>query len=245
MGEIQMSRKFNAILGLGALAAFGFASSAFAQCPTATVPPWTSQSNLGGTVVIAAGGYDTTACRMDATITTNGPGVNAFVRDNTPATEPRYRAQFLINVDALTGLNSIQSSKIFGATTDTANLNLTDIVRLSVFGNLQGTSKVLGILTVCEGQSGNQCAATTALAAGVNRVEIDWDQAGGSLRVWVNSAVEGTPTVTLPGNSAGWAGVDYATLGLTSPSPAFRAAQLNRPVGFDEFDSRRTSFIGE
>jgi len=52
MGDIQMSRKFNAILGLGALAAFGFASSAFAQCPTGPVPPWSSQSALGGRVAI-------------------------------------------------------------------------------------------------------------------------------------------------------------------------------------------------
>jgi hypothetical protein len=245
MGEIQMSRKFNAILGLGALAAFGFASSAFAQCPTGPVPPWTSQSALGGAVAIVAGGFDGTSCRMDSTITTNGPGVNAFVRDNTPATEPRYRAQFIINVDSLTGLNSIQSSKIFGATSDTAHLSLTDIVRMSVFGNLQGTSKVLGILTVCEGAAGNQCAATTALAAGENRVEIDWNQADGTLDVWVNSGVEATPTVTLTGNSSNWAGVDYATLGLSSPSPSFRTAHLNRAVGFDEFDSRRTSFIGE
>ena len=42
-----MSRKFNALLGLGALA---FASSAFAQCPSSPVPPWSSQSTLGGAV---------------------------------------------------------------------------------------------------------------------------------------------------------------------------------------------------
>lgn len=237
-----MSRKFNALLGLGALA---FASSAFAQCPSSPVPPWSSQSVLGGTVAIVAGGYDGTSCRMNAQITVNGPGVNAFVRDNTPANEPRYRAQFLINVDTLTGLNSIQSAKIFGASTDAAHLALSDVVRLSVFGNLAGTSKVLGIFAVCEGQTGNQCSATTALAAGVNRIEIDWQKsATGSLRVWVNNSNEASPTVTLNGNNNGWGGVDFATLGLANASPSFRANQLNRAVGFDEFDSRRQTFIG-
>lgn len=237
-----MTRKLNAVL---ALAALGFASTSFAQCPASAVPPWTSQSSLGGSLAIVAGGFDGTACRLNAQITVNGPGVNAFVRDNTPAGESRYRAQFFINVDTLTGLNSIQSSKIFGANTDAAHLALSDVVRLSVFGNLAGTTKVLGILTVCEGQPGNQCSATAPLAVGTNRIEFDWQKgATGSLRVWVNNTTEGTPTVTLNGNSANWGGVDFATLGLANPSPNFRSAQINRAVGFDEFDSRRQTFIG-
>lgn len=237
-----MSRSLNAVL---ALAALGFASTSFAQCPASAVPPWSSQSALGGSVAIVAGGFDGTACRMNSTITVNGPGVSAFVRDNTPAGEARYRAQFFINGDTLTGLNSIQSSKIFGANTDTPFGGVSDVVRLSIFGNLAGTSKVLGILTACEGQPGSQCSATTPLIAGTNRIEIDWQKgATGSLRVWVNSTTEGTPTLTLNGNSASWGGVDFATLGLSSPSPQFRSAQINRAVGFDEFDSRRQTFIG-
>jgi hypothetical protein len=240
-----MSRKFNAILGLGALAAFGFASSAFAQCPTGTVPPWSSQSALGGTVAIAAGGFDGTSCRMDAALTLNAPGINAFVRDNTPATEPSYRAQFLINVDTLTGINSIQSVKVFGATTETAHLAITDIVRMSVTGNIAGTQKLLGVFTVCEGQAGNIASASLPLAAGVNRVEINWQKGpAGTLGIWVNNTDPNNATQTLNCNSGGWAGVDFATLGLAAPSPGFRASQLNRVVSLDEFDSRRTSFIG-
>ena len=246
-----MSRKFNAILGLGALAAFGFASSAFAgvNCPASPVGPWSSQSALGGSVAIVEGGYDSTNCRMDAAITTNGPGVNAFVRDNTPGqdgSESRYRAQFLINADNLTGLNSIQSAKIFGATANTPYLNHSDVIRLTLFGNLQGTQKVLGILTVCEGQSNNQCAATAQLSAGVNRIEIDWNKDASNVRVWINAANENDPPVaTINANNAGWSGVDYATLGLANASPSYRSAQLNKAVGFDEFDSRRQTFIGQ
>lgn len=239
-----MSRKFNAILGLGALAAFGFASSAFAQCPTGPVPPWSSQSALGGTVAIAAGGFDTTACRMDATLTQSLPGINAFVRDNTPATEPRYRAQFIINVDTLTS-NSIQTVKVFGATTEATHLDITDVVRLSVAGNAAGTQRLLGVFTVCEGLPGNISTLSIPLTAGENVVEIDWQNgAAGTLDVWVNNSDEANPTDSISCDNEGWAGVDFSTLGLAAPSPGFRATQLNRTIGFDEFDSRRNTFIG-
>ena len=237
-----MSRKFNALLGLGALA---FASSAFAQCPSSPVPPWSSQSVLGGTVAIVAGGYDGTSCRMASTITGNIGGASAFVRDNTPASEPRYRAQFLINLDTLTGQNTIQSVKVFGASTDAPFGGQSEVVRLTVVGNVAGTAKTLGVFTVCEGQPSNLCSASAPLTAGTNRIEIDWQKGPtGSLRVWVNNTNEGAPTATINGNSNSWGGVDFATLGLAAGSAAFRAAQLNRAVGFDEFDSRRQTFIG-
>ena len=239
-----MSRKFNAMLGLGALAAFGFASSAFAQCPSSPVPPWTTQSALGGALAIVAGGYDSTSCRLDSSITTNIGGASAFVRDNTPEDEASYRAQFLVNADNLTGLNAIQSAKIFGATTEAAFGGVGDLVYIGVQGNFSGTA-TLGIRTVCEGQTGNVCSATAPLAAGVNRVEIAYAKGGNpSLRVWVNNTTEATPTLELNGNNNSWGGVDFATLGLATPSPGFRTGQANRTVGFDEFDSRRTTFIG-
>lgn len=237
-----MSRKFNALLGLGALA---FASSAFAQCPSSPVPPWSSQSALGGSVAIVAGGMGGTSCRMDAALTNNVGGANAFVRDNTPADEPRYRAQFLINADALTGLNSIQSVKVFGATTETPADGVAEIVRLGLFGNVAGTTKSLAVVTYCQGQPGNICSGSVPLAAGDNQVEIDWQRsASGTLRVWVNNGNEASPDLTLSGNNAASGGVDFSTLGLAAGSPVFRANQLNRAVRFDEFDSRRQTFIG-
>jgi hypothetical protein len=237
-----MTRSLNAVL---ALAALGFASTSFAQCPASAVPPWSSQSALGGTIAIAAGGFDGTACRMNSTLTTNIGGASGFVRDNTPAGESRYRAQFIVNVDALTGLNSIQSVKLFGAATETPALGVAEVVRLNVFGNIGGTAKTLGIVTACAAQPSGLCSATTALATGENKIEIDWQKgASGSLRVWVNNAVEGTPTTTVNVDNSAWGGVDFAVLGLGTASPGFRSAQLNRAVGFDEFDSRRQTFIG-
>lgn len=240
-----MSRKFNAMLGLGALAAFGFASSAFAQCPSSPVPPWTAQSAVGGTVAIAAGGYDSTSCRLDAQLTLNTGLASAFVRDDTPDDEARYRAQFLINPDALTGLNTAQAVRVFAATTSAPAMGVPDVVQLTIYGNFAGTQKVLGISTACAANASGRCVSTVNLAAGVNRVEIDWTKgASGSLKVWVNNTNEGSPNETINVDNSAWGGVDSATLGLAAPTAGFRTAQLNRAVGFDEFDSRRSTFIG-
>jgi hypothetical protein len=246
MGEIQMSRKFNAILGLGALAAFGFASSAFAQCPTGPVPPWSSQSTIGGSVAIAAGGYDGTTCRMDASLTSGLTTASAFVRDNTPADEPRYRGQFLVNADNLVGQSLTQSVKIFSAATDAPAQGVSEVVRFTIFGNIAGNARTLGVFTACASDPSGQCSASIPLPAGTNRVEFDWQQdAAGSLRVWVNNGDENSPNANIATNNTTWGGVDFAVLGLSTASPGFRTAQVNRTVGFDEFDSRRTSFIGE
>jgi len=239
------------VLSLALVGVFGYAGAAMADCPagptTADGGAWSAKSTLGGTLAVTGangGGLDGSECRLDTQITTNGPGVNAFVRDDSPNNEPRYRAQFYVDADALGSLTTIQSVKVLGATTTAGAENLTDVVRLSILGNLSGSTKNLGIFTACSGQSGGQCSASTPLAAGVNKIEIDWNQAAGTLKVWVNSNTEATATTTVTGNSAPWGGVDFATLGLAAPSAGFRSAHLNQVVKFDRFDSRRQTFIG-
>jgi hypothetical protein len=237
-----MTRSLNALL---ALAALGFASTSFAQCPASAVPPWSSQSTLGGALAISGPGLDGTACRLNSRLTANIGGSNATVRDNTPAGESRYRGQFFVNADALTGQNLIQGVRLFAASTETPNLGVSEVVRLAVIGNAGGTAKTLSIFTACAEQPSGVCSATTALPAGSVRIEFDWQKsATGSLRVWVNNTTEGTPTATIAANNAAWGGVDFAVLGLANASPGFRASQLNRDVQFDEFDSRRQTFIG-
>lgn len=240
-----MSRKINKILGLGAIAAFGFASSAFAQCPSSPVPPWSSQSAVLGSVAIQAGGYDGTSCKLATAITGNAGSAVALVVDTTPADEPRYRAQFLINVDELTGQNTAQPVRVFTATTNAPANGIPAVVTLSVFGNAAGTAKVLGISTANGSGVLSATAPLTGGAAGVHRVEIDWQKGvAGSLRVWVNSTDENNATRTLDVNNDAWGGVDTANLGLAAPSAQFRANQVNRNVYFDEFDSRRSTFVG-
>jgi hypothetical protein len=237
------------LLSLALIGAFGYVGSAAAgTCPAGpTVPDggaWSAASALGGALAITTPGLDGSSCKLDTSITTNGPGVNAFVRDNTPAAEPRYRAQFIINADATGALNSVQGVKIFGATTDTPANGVSDVVRMSLTGNLAGSQKLLGVFTACAGQPGSLCSASLPLAAGNNTVEIDWNQSAGELRVWVNNNVEASPDSTLSGDSSAWGGVDFAGLGLSAPNAGFRTAHLNQIISFDRFDSRRQTFIG-
>ncbi len=235
-------------LSLAAIGFVGFAAAgtAMAQCPASLTPPWSSVSVLGGSAASVATGLDGSACKLATSITLNGPAVNAFVRDNTPAGEARYRAQFIVNADALGAVNSTQGVKLFGASTETPANGVTDVVRLTLSGNLAGTQKLLGVFTACAGQPGSICSATTNLAAGNNTIEIDWVKgAAGTLKVWVNNNVEATPTIpTITGDSSAWGGVDFAALGLIAPSSGFRSGHLNQVVNFDRFDSRRQTFIG-
>lgn len=242
------------VLSLALVGLAGFAGSAMAACPagptTAEGGAWTAKSNLGGAVAISTTGLDGSECKLDTSITTNGPGVNAFVRDDSPENEARYRAQFLVNADALGAQSSIQGAQVFGASTSAPANSVAIVARLAITGNLQSTGRILNITTACAGQPGNICSATTPLAAGVNTIEIDWKKgsaagtADGYLKVWVNNNNEAQPTVNLPSDSAVWGGVDFAGLGLSTVSPDFRAQHLNQIVNFDKFDSRRQTFIG-
>lgn len=236
------------VLSLALVGLCGYAGSAMAACP-AVPGAWHAASQTGGTVTYATGGLDTSECRMDSTITANLGSASAFVNDDSPANEPHYRAQFLINADSLVSQNSTQPVRIFAANTSTPVNGVPDVIKLTMYGNAAGTARVLGISTACTTTATFRCATTTPLTAtGTNTVEIEWVKGAagtGALRVWVNNNTA-TPTVSLDttiDNSA-WGGIDDAYLGLTAASANFRTAQVNKPVKFDKFDSRRTTFIG-
>lgn len=244
-------------LAVAGLVGFAFAGSAMAQCP-ALPGAWSGQASVGGTLATSSPGFASTNCKLDAQITANLGSAAAFVRDDTPAGEERYRAQFLINVDALTSLAASQPVRVFAAITDTPASGVSEVVKLTVFGNAAGTSKSLGILVAAANPTaiGGFISTATPLtggASGVHRVEIDWSKGtglapdgsgAGGVKVWVNNTTEASPTTTVSADNSTWGGVDTAALGLAQASPAFRTGQANRIVSFDQFDSRRSTFIG-
>lgn len=108
--------------------------------------------------------------------------------------------------------------------------------------------------------------------AGVNRIEFDYNaypgstqqsacesgSANGSFCAWVTdgstASTETSPTAkyNLSGNSydpngnTGWSGVKIANLGIFSPSPGLQTSSAaTQSIAFDEFDSRRQTFIGQ
>jgi hypothetical protein len=219
-------------LAMFGLVGTAFAGSAAAVCPASPVPPWADLQVSQGAAVIADGGLAATECRLDSTINAGaGPFASALVHDASPAAEPRYRAQFILNVDALATPGFSDAAQVFLATSAGQPL------RLTIFGD--GSNWNLGYIL------GESVSGSTPLAAGENRVEFDLQIAGGDFDLWVNNNVEGTPTVAdVTGDYSAMVGIDDAYLGLATPSVVFVANYGGTPAQFDQFDSRRTTFIG-
>lgn len=223
-----------AIVGLGGLA---LAGSAAAACPAGPAQAdggaWTGTQLYQGAVAIASPGLDSTSCRLDSTISAGaGPFASAVVHDASPNAEPRYRAQFTLNVDNLASPGFSDAVQVFSAASSGVPL------RLGMFGN--GTSWFLSYAL------GDGVSGSVPLAAGANHVEFDLQiGVSGSLTLWVNNNVEASPTVApISVDDSAMVGIDDAYLGLAAPSGAFIAAYAGQAAEFDQFDSRRSTFIG-
>jgi hypothetical protein len=62
--------------------------------------------------------------------------------------------------------------------------------------------------------------------------------------MWVNNNVEGSPNFTTSTFDNGALVVDTAFLGMAGPTPGYVTSSNGIAVGFDQFDSRRQTFIG-
>jgi hypothetical protein len=236
------------------LVGFGAAGAAMAQCPASLVPPWSATFIGGGTSAASSvtGGYDGTSCKLSSALGNSGTA-RAQVRDDTPASETRYRAQFIIDPTGLSGAGGTNQANVFLANAPTIFNGVLPLVRMQFTGSGAGTKR-LNILAACNNGGTNICIGQVNLPvqAGPNRIEIDLQVgAGGTLRYWASDLAtvtsDGSPTgsVTLTGGNAGWVGVDTVFLGLASPTSAFRTANTGSVAFFDQFDSRRQTFIGK
>jgi len=240
-----------------ALAVLSFAGvgSAMAACPTGVAQPagaWSSAVQSGGTVIISTPGYNTTSCKMDAVLTANNAFDQATAVDTSPANEPSYRARFFFNADNITTIGAFDAVQIFTANAAAAYPATNPTPRVLQLALLGGgaTGRQLSITASCDNGGGHSCSAVAALpATGTSTIEIQVTVGAsgtGAVNYWINNNVAGTPTgsVAITGGNAGWVGVDEARLGLGSPTLGFRTNHLNQPGHFDEFDSRRQTFIG-
>jgi hypothetical protein len=235
------------VLALALLGLAGYAGSAAAGCPAGPVPPWSSVTTLSGSsFAIIAGGLDSSACKATAAIGAS-LGAIASVTDDTPANEPAYRAQFLIDPDAFGAFGGTDFITIFRSNSAAAANGTQNLLTISLVPGPAGAKRVR-FNAACDPGTGFRCAAsdTTDLPAGASRIEIQLTQ--DTLNYWINAAAgtsepPATGTIAL-GSTAAWNGVDKAIMGLSGPSSAFKNAHANQAVGFDTFDSRRTTYIG-
>ena len=228
------------VLSLALVGLCGYAGSALAVCPAGPDVghggAWTAANALGGTLAIAQPGYAGTACRLDSTLTGDTTAF-ATVEDDSPTAEPRYRAQFIIDADNLTTLGVVDAAFIFSATS-TAGPQ----VQLSIVGDGAG-GRLVTYIVPDTAAAGGADVGSFPLTPGENHVEFDLDNSG-HFSIWVNNNVEASPNFTTTTLNNGGATIETAFMGLAAPTPGYVGSSNTKAVGFDQFDSRRTTFIG-
>ena len=139
------------VLSLALLGLVGYAGSAAAGCPSSPSPPWSSTLQLGGGVVaIATPGLDASACHMDASLAASFGSI-ATVNDTTPANEPRYRFQFLIDADALGPFGAADAALIFSANGAAPANGRTPILVLALTPGAVAPAKRITFIASCAG----------------------------------------------------------------------------------------------
>jgi hypothetical protein len=164
-------------------------------------------------------------------ITTNNP---AYVRDNTPNLETRYRARFYFNRNGLS-MGKNNSHVIFGAYSPTSS----NILAVEFRRNGSSYQVRAGLLN---DRSKWSYTAWSTISSGWNAIEFDWRAAtaaganNGGLTLWLN----GTQVANLTGVDNDLQKVDWITLGAVSGiDSATRGTYY-----FDAFESRRQNYIG-
>ena len=244
-----------AVLGLAGI------GSAFAvSCPTDPAQSgggaWSSKSVIQGSLSIVSPGMNGTNCELQTALTASASVIaKSFVSDTSPKTEQRYRARFYIDTTSLTGMtNALFQARVFSAAgTSTLSGVQNDMVEVFLIGASGGTPSVRFLVADANASGDYQIInATLANPNGKNRIEFDL-QLGtpGSFRYWVSSDTattsDGSPTGTAAiGDNTKWTGVIQANMGLLQGSGQYRSgASAAQNVFFDEFDSRRQTFIGQ
>jgi len=253
MKSFKMKALAVAVLGLAGMGFIG--SAAAATCPSNPVPPWTSKNALGGTTIINTPGLHSTSCALYTTVNTNAQvGLTTdTVTDGSPQNEPRYRFRFYFNVDALGtfgALDGVQIANVLSATPFPASGGNRVVLGLALAQAADG-GVTLTLQAACNNAATRyRCVQTVPvdLQAGDNMFEADVQTgATGTVRYWINSTSATEPAVTGtigPIDNSQWS-VKSFVMGSVSPATTqYITAHHGQNLIFDEFDSRRQTYIG-
>jgi len=274
MKSFQMKALALATLGLGGLVMAGsaFAACPTAVTTTGGTSPggggaWTSQYIAAdASLNIVTPGLAGTSCALALSIGAISNS-RAYVQDSSPQNESRYRGRFYLSLVNLTNFNvSNQTVVVFRANDTTGPAQFTSdelVVRLA--GG--ATPTVRFFVSDSNQASGATQLAIPLPASASNTYRIEFDiqtgtgttnashgcdvmpATGGCLRAWVSDAAatssDTSPSGSATVNNSGWSGVKTAYLGLSTGAPNYRANHTGTVLTFDEFDSRRQTFIGQ
>jgi len=256
MKSFKMKSLAVAVLGLA-----GFAGNAMA-CPAgasiANGGAWTSSATSQGVQAVVAGGLGVpaTACKLQVALNQNSQAfAKSIVTDTSPVDEPRYRARFYIDVSEIPTLNTgLRAVKIFNASSSSSPAGLSgEEVRIQLTGSTGAPTAVFTIADSTQPNGFNQFSVALPNPTGSNRIEFDLIQgASTTFSYWVENGTTASagalsPTGTVTGvNNSGWSGVTQGQLGEFGANTGWRSTYTaTTHLNFDEFDSRRQTFIGQ
>lgn len=226
-----------------------------------------------GGVTAAGNGLNGTSCSMASSFNIatlpGSNGAQAIVYDNSPQHEQTYRFRFYIDptniVSGLSTVNTVYAFRAVSTSAYGASVPTSTIVSMQLLG--QGGKVTLSTGAACSSgdanttKVGNTCFSTagnlTLPSPSTSGVRIEGQvilgaTGTGQVNVWIGSNVNpAAPDQTINVDNSAWSGttgaadgVKQASLGLFGSTPKFRSANNNQAVLFDEFDSRRQTFIG-
>jgi len=227
-------------------------SAVWSQCADSNLSAWSNGTdNLnGGEIAVTADAAMNSApnsCGLSITyLSSSGKG---YAADTTPSSEQRYRAAMCIDPNSIVlpadGVGA--KVKMHNAQCKNANPALcagVGVVQFKLQSNNGVDYKIRGFVRDSNlGSTTNKF--DVPLTDGPHRVEYDVDLTAGTFKLWVDATSESdTPVVNLSGlDMAAWAGIDEARVGSLS-NPANVTPGADKVIYVDEFESRRSSFIG-
>ncbi len=214
-------------------------------------------------------GLDSTSCAL-AVGTSIGAGsiAKSFVTDASPQNEARYRARFYFDVSQLVAqgfTSGLKQVKIYDSASTSSPTN-TPNTEVGIF--LAGGSPPSLKINVANSDSGSSYTTISVPLTGastgstnIKRFEFDLQQGsssgascssatptGGCFRYWLSDSgsatTDATPLGTQAVTNTGWSGVKQTSMGILTANPSYRSTNGTILV-FDEFDSRRQTFIGQ
>jgi hypothetical protein len=195
---------------------------------------WSAANTAGGDLAVAAAaGMDGTTLGLRATVDDTA---GRFVEDATPSGEKRYRARFYLDASGFDPgvADGHLRTRVFIAFQEApARRRVAIVLRL-----LAGQYALLGRVRRDDGA----LADTGFVPVGEGQaVELDWVAASapgandGTFQMWI----DGVPAASLSGLDTDGGAIDFARLGALSLKTG-----ASGTLGFDEFVSRRKTYIG-
>ncbi|MCX7545266.1 hypothetical protein [Marinicella gelatinilytica] len=249
---------------LSVCALFGLSMSAYAQTCPATPAAWDiSNAANGGSFAVTSPGAAGTDCKLTVTHGPNNNGIGT-VRDDLASAETSYRARFY--VDATNIMNNAMGPQhrtkafVAGNFENQVGTNIDISARPSILQmfivGLGNNEARLGGFCRDLNSPGNRARfgdpndvnpGTVTLQPGWNVVEVEIKMGAGTgeCRIWVNNDVESSPNWEQTGiDNNLLVGVKRVNIGTVGATQAYANVLGNEELHFDEFESRRQTFIG-